>query len=392
MALISSVGPGGGIDVNTIVVQPPAVEKQQPVESRPSQTESVQANLSSTGKLQNALDTYVDAAQMLSANSTWLNTNTQSSNPSAVSATANEQAQPGDYSVQVSSLAAAQSTASASFASMGTVVGLGTLKIEMGGWDTSQSTFATNPNWPKSNILVDHQDNSLEKVRDKINAAGVGVVASVITDATGSRLVLSASNTGLTNGFKVSAEENPQAPKVEEAVPLSALAFDPSLNKAGGMTMTQAAADAVGKINGVNVQSPSNTVSDAVQGVSFDFKAVTKKPVEVSVGTDDQAIKKSITAFAKAHNELNAAKQAPGGATQELADVGIGTSASGSLNINSVQLDQALAQAPEKVQTAFAVASAPFPKTETATANGSEGGTPFTQKLLEQYRATDQVQ
>ena len=388
MALISSVGTGGGIDVNSIVVPPPAVEKQL-VESRPSQTESVQTKLSSLGKLQNALDTYASAAQVLSSESTWLNTTTQSSNPSAVSATASDQATSGDYSVQVSALAAAQSTASASFASVGTVVGLGTLQIELGGWDNAQSTFSTNPNWPKSNILVSQHDNSLEKVRDKINAAGVGVVASVITDATGSRLVLSASNTGLTNGFKVSAAEEPTS-KLDAAVPLSALAFDPALNKSG-MTQTQAAADAVGKINGVDVQSSTNTITDAVPGVSFKFKAVTTAPAEVSVGPDLGTIKKSITEFAKANNTLNAAKQAPVEGKAQLAEIGLATSANGSISIDSAKLDQSLTSQPAKVKEAFEVASAPFSASASNSDNANGSATPYTQKLLEQYRATDQV-
>lgn len=389
MALISSVGMGGGIDVNSIVVQPPTVEKQS-AESRPSQTESVQTNLSSLGKLQNALDSYAGAAQMLASDSTWLNTNAQSSNPSAVSATSSEQAAAGDYSVQVNAVAAAQVASSASFTSMGTVVGLGTLQIELGGWDSTQSTFSTNPNWPKSNILVSQHDNSLEKVRDKINAAGVGVVASVITDATGSRLVLSASNTGLSNGFKVSADEAP-APAGEAAVPLSALAFDPSLNKSG-MTQTQAAADAVGKVNGVDVQSSSNTITDVVPGVSFKFKAVTNAPVQVSIGPDQDAIKKSVTEFAKANNTLNAAKQAPSEGKDQLAEIGLATQANGSISVDGAKLDKALTTQPEKVQQAFAAASAPFSAADKSSDSADDNASPYAQKLLEQYRATDQVQ
>ena len=44
---------------------------------------------------------------------------------------------------------------------------------------------------------------TLAQVRDAINGANAGVTASVLTDASGSRLVLRSTATGAANGFRI---------------------------------------------------------------------------------------------------------------------------------------------------------------------------------------------
>jgi len=409
MASISAVGPSSGIDVNQVMAQQLNVEKQS-VEPRLPQTDAntdtVQAKLSTQGKLQSSLSDYMGAAQMLASSSTWTNpaTTTTSSDPSSVSAVSDGSAAAGAYRVEVNSLAAAQTTTSASFTGLGTVIGLGTLHIELGGWNSSQTAFSTNPNWPKSDVMIGPHDNSLERIRDKINAAGVGVVASVISDATGSRLVLRSTSTGKDNGFKVSATEDGAASQSvqSQSAGLAALGFDPSAlagapSAAPPTVQTQAAADAVGKINGVEVQSPTNTLADAVDGLTFKFSKVTEAPVNVSVAPDKEAIKKSVTDFTKAYNELNALGQAPTGLNRALSSIGISTDANGSLGINDAKLDKALAQRPDQVQKVFATASQQVQsrQTDDNEAQHRRVGTAdppapsFASKLLDQYRALE---
>jgi len=131
MASISAVGPSSGIDVNQVMAQQLNVEKQS-VEPRLPQTDAntdtVQAKLSTQGKLQSSLSDYMGAAQMLASSSTWTNpaTTTTSSDPSSVSAVSDGSAAAGAYRVEVNSLAAAQTTTSASFTGLGTNWAAGT--------------------------------------------------------------------------------------------------------------------------------------------------------------------------------------------------------------------------------------------------------------------------
>lgn len=379
MASISVAGTGSGIDVSSFVTQQQlTVDKPSADPPRALQAESVKANLSAQSRLQNAQSSYVSATQYLAENKSWANTMAQSNEASAVSASSDSSAASGNYSVEVSSLASAQATTSASFSGLGTVIGLGTLHIELGGLNSSQTAFATNPNWPKSDVRLGPHDDSLEKIRDKINASGVGVVASVISDATGSRLVLRSTSTGADNGFKVSASGEGGKPPSPD---LAALGFDPMLAQQSTV-QTQAAADAKGKINGVEFQSSTNTVSDAVQGVSFNLSKVTDGPVKVSVGLDTDTLKKSITEFTQSYNELNALGQAPVVPSQRLADIGITQDAAGAMKINIARLNKAMSTQSEKVQDVFAEARDKQPAYK-----GDPSTTSYAQKLLDQYRS-----
>ncbi len=379
MASISVAGTGSGIDVSSFVTQQQlTVDKPSADPPRALQAEPVKANLSAQSRLQNAQSSYVSATQYLAENKSWANTMAQSNEASAVSASSDSSAASGNYSVEVSSLASAQATTSASFSGLGTVIGLGTLHIELGGLNSSQTAFATNPNWPKSDVRLGPHDDSLEKIRDKINASGVGVVASVISDATGSRLVLRSTSTGSDNGFKVSASGEGGKPPSPD---LAALGFDPMLAQQSTV-QTQAAADAKGKINGVEFQSSTNTVSDAVQGVSFNLSKVTDGPVKVSVGLDTDTVKKSITEFTQSYNELNALGQAPVVPSQRLADIGITQDAAGAMKINIARLNKAMSTQSEKVQDVFAEARDKQPAYK-----GDPSTTSYAQKLLDQYRS-----
>jgi hypothetical protein len=95
-----------------------------------------------------------------------------------------------------------QSDSAATLSSLSIAIGIGvdidTLDIELGNWSGPQSTFVPNPQWPKASVNAGTKDISLERVRDRINAAGVGVLAVVVSDATGSRLLLRAKPADLT--------------------------------------------------------------------------------------------------------------------------------------------------------------------------------------------------
>jgi flagellar hook-associated protein 2 len=144
--------------------------------------------------------------------------------------------------------------------------------------------------------------DTLAEVRDKINAAKAGVMATIVTDASGSRLVMSSSETGEKNAFRVSATDDDG--NNTDAAGLSSLAFDPS-SGATSMSQTQAAANALATVNGLSVSSASNTLSTVLQGVTLTLNKTSNTPVSLTVATDATSIQKSITDFAAAYNSLN---------------------------------------------------------------------------------------
>lgn len=369
------------------VTREPNAEPQHP---------DTRSDISAAAQLYGALAALGDAVDVLARPSTWQATASRSQDSRAVQA-AGSSARPGSYQVQVDALAQAQATASPVFSSLSTVIGLGTLHIEMGTWNASQTAFATNPNWPKASVNFGPKDHTLEQVRDRINASGAGVVATVVSDATGSRLVLRATNTGQANGFKLRAE--PAAPSGDDprdtndtaspASPLEVLAFDPSVaSQLPGMRLLQPAQDTSVRVNGRPLRSPDPTLDDPDSGLRLQAKALTQGPgVRVDVVPDPSEAAQAIVGVAQRYNALRqqtgaqgdpggqAATRAapdspervsaqavvrtvealfsprtPGNPATALAAIGLSLNPDGLMQVDAARLTQALTARPERVR------------------------------------------
>lgn len=300
MATISSPGVGSGLDVNSIITQLVAVERI-PLTKLETEAKALETKLSTYGKVKSAIATLRDAASALTRAETWSKT-TGTSSSAAVTVTTGPTTKPGNYSVQVNQLAAAQSNATGVFATADTVVGEGTLTIELGTWGTGQSSFTPKVGATAVSITVGPPAESLAQLRDKINASGAGVIASVLTDASGARLVLRSSSPGASSAFRVTVGDADG--NNSDGVGLSALAFDPS---AGILTMAQAlaASNASATLNNLPITSESNTLTDVLDGISLTLNQATAGPVLLSAALDTPALRKAVDAFVTAYNDLN---------------------------------------------------------------------------------------
>jgi len=373
MATLSSPGVGSGLDVNSIVTQLVAIERQ-PIVKLQTQATALQTKLSAFGKVQSDLSALRDAASALTSPGTWNQTTGTSSDAASVGVTTDANNRPGSYSVQVTQLAQAQTNISGTYASASELVGEGTLHIELGAW--AGDAFTANPDATAVDISVGPPARSLAEVRDMVNAANAGITATVLTDASGARLVFSSSTTGAANGFRVTVTDT-DGNNVDTSG-LSALAYDPSV---GVVTMGRAlaAANASAMINGAPVTSATNTLANVVDGMTLQFQRVTTSAVQITTASDKDAIRKKIEAFVKAYNDLNgelatqtkynAASKTAGtlqgdsaavslqaslrntlrgtsGASTvftRLADIGFDVQRDGTITLNSSKLDNALA-------------------------------------------------
>ena len=202
MATISSAGIGSGLDVNSIVTQLVAIERQ-PIAALQTKATKIQTQISEFGKQKSALATLRDAASKLTSGDFWGQTTGATSDISAVNVTTTTGAVAGNYAVEVSALAAAQSVATGVFAASTTPPGAGTLHIEIGTWGAGQTSFAPKAGATAVDITIGATD-TLADVRDKINSANAGVTAMVLTDASGSRLMMRSTATGAVNAFRTS--------------------------------------------------------------------------------------------------------------------------------------------------------------------------------------------
>lgn len=344
---ISSAGIGSGLDVKSIVEQMVAAEKV-PLKKLEAKAEGIQTQISTYGEIKSLTSKLGDIVSKLTRDSAWNSVDIKSSN-STISGTMTGIAAPGTYNIQVDHLAQAQTTvmggASAAALAKDTTMGAaGSIGITMGGNTTSIAVTSTD---------------TLTSIAVKINEAGLGVQASVVTDVDGKeRLMMRSKESGTGHSFTV--------------------AIDPALTALGQET-TQVAQNAQIKLNGVTVESNTNTFANTIPGMSFSVSEVTTTAATLTIKTDTEAIKKNIQEFVDAYNELNdllssstkyteETKQAgtlqgdsatvslqnslrmltqgisgSSGAFTRLADIGIQMREGGKLTVDSTKLDQGLA-------------------------------------------------
>ncbi len=291
MAITSNLGVGSGIDINGLVDQLVKADGQPAFASIQRRESAVNERISALGRLKGALSDFQTATGKLNELGTFDKHTASSSDEGIVKATAGLNAAAGNYQIEVQQLAQAHKLISNGYTDGAAVVGSGTLAITAGG-----SSF---------NVTIDSSNHTLAGIRDAINQAtdNTGVNASIINvdDGTGgtvSKLVLTASKTGIANAISVAVTENAADPG------LSALAYGAGAG-ATALTQVNAAQDAKIAVDGQTATRSTNNFSDVIQGVTLDLKkAQPGTLVDVNVVLDEGSIKDVTDGFVKAYNGL----------------------------------------------------------------------------------------
>ncbi|MFA5940111.1 MAG: flagellar filament capping protein FliD [Sinimarinibacterium sp.] len=351
---ISAAGVGSGLDIAGMVSQLVSAERA-PVAQRISAARStLNTQLSALGALKGALSSLQAKAELLTGGGKLDALKMTSSLPEVFTATAGSDAAAGSYEVEVVELAKAHKLASGAYAGgSGTVLGNGSVEISVGG-----GAFT---------VTLSDGNNTLAALRDAINAAedNTGVSATLVNEAGGTRLLLTSDDSGTESQLVVTT---------------GLLSF----------TEKQAATDAHIRVEGYDIYSQSNTVTDAVDGVTFNLLKASPGDIgTLSLTRDVEAGKAAIEDFAKAYSTVvsligvqtrydadnkRAATftgdagvrgvmqtlrsivggSAAGGALSVLSEIGITTKADGTLIVDSSKLTEALEADPRAVETLFA--------------------------------------
>jgi flagellar hook-associated protein 2 len=378
---ITSLGVGSGLDAAGIVDKLMTVE-QRPVTLLQTAEAGLKTTLSSYGQMQSLLTTFQTKAQALSSVSLWNQTTATSGDSSVVTASTADGAVAGSYAVSVQALASSQTVTSGAFATANSTLGEGSLTIELGTWagGTPATGFTSKTGASAVTINIGAGETSLSSIRDKINAAGAGVTASIINDANGARLSLRSTTTGAENGFRVTANETVN--NGTAGAGLSTLAYDAAAGSSP-MSLNQSAGNAKATVNGIAVESASNTVSNVSDGLTLNLLSVSSTPVQIGITASTDAVNTAVKDFVTAFNGLASfiqtqtaydATSKTGGPLQgdratislqwglrgvineastassvfgNLSDVGISMQKDGTLAINSTKLANGLANLPE---------------------------------------------
>jgi flagellar hook-associated protein 2 len=140
---------------------------------------------------------------------------------------------------------------------------------------------------------VDSADNdtTLASLSAAINSADIGVTASVLTDSSGSRLSLVSGTSGAAGQLTVTAS----------------LADASSGNSSITFQTGEIGQDAKLTVDGVSITSPSNTVTNAIPGVTFQLLSASSTnpvPVQVQITNDTTDIGTAMSSFVTAYNAV----------------------------------------------------------------------------------------
>lgn len=285
---ITSLGIGSGLDLNGLVGQLVASERDPKLAQFDRVESATRAELSALGQVRSSLSALAGAADSLGATDAFGQFAATTSASEALTVSAGASAQAGTYTARVLNLASAHKLSSDPFADVDTDVGPGTVTIDMGG-----QAFSVT--------LADDAD-TLTDIRDAINAAAdnPGVTASIITADDGARLVLEADATGAANALTVTVDVDPLDVLLGNDG-LEALIYDPGTTT--NMTEQREADDARLSVDGFTRSSATNTVDDAVSGLRFNLlEADPDRDITVAVTADESGSASRIESFVTAYN------------------------------------------------------------------------------------------
>jgi flagellar hook-associated protein 2 len=199
------------------------------------------------------------------------------SNDTFVAATASNRAAEGIYQVRVNQLAQAHQVATQAFSSPDAAITQGTLELRVG-------------QRPPVTITVDSTNDTLTGLAESINRAAPGASATLLTDSSGTRLLLTSRETGTTNAITLTNN--------------LAAGDKPEFNLT---TPVQEAADAsvsVGSGAGaITVTSSTNRFDSLIEGVRIDLlKSDPGTPLTIEVARDPSAAIKAVSDFVEAFN------------------------------------------------------------------------------------------
>ncbi|MFH1845504.1 MAG: flagellar filament capping protein FliD [bacterium] len=265
-------GIASGLDTSSIVAQLVAL-KRQPIVRLQQRRGWFEQQKSALGDLETKLKALQTAAKALDTSSEFGAFKATTSDEDILTASAGSTATPGSYNITVNSLAAAQKDISQSYDSLTAEIGAGTFSITVDGEETE--------------ITLAAGSSSLSDLRDEINDAEAGVNATILNDGSDNYyLIFTADETGTDASFS----------------------FDWS-GLSGGtvptLTSETMAVNASLVIDGIAVTSQTNSVTEAITGLTIDLvTADVDSEIAITVESDPEAIQKKVKSLVTAYNAL----------------------------------------------------------------------------------------
>lgn len=302
---LGSFSPSASLD--QLVQQFRASERKMimPVETRKT---TLTARLNVLSELKTKLNTLfstVDGLRSTGTNSKFNVYAASSTLPGVAIASASSEAISGTHTLLVTQLAKSDSVLSS------LMTGTGTDIVTAAGSGTKQFTVTVNGTTTPVSVTLNAGDSNatvLANIASAINASGAEVSASVVSvTSTTSRLVVTSKTTGSAHVLTFANVSGTLLDAL--GLPGDVLtARTAATSTAGGYTYSSTAAlDAKFTLDGIELVRESNSVSDALVGVTIELKGTqlsSDSPLTLKVGVDKDKIKEEVAKFIKDYNDV----------------------------------------------------------------------------------------
>ncbi|MGX9461073.1 flagellar filament capping protein FliD [Shewanella sp. A14] len=275
---LTSVGLGSGLDINGIVSALVSAQRTPKVAQFDSKEGAINSEISALGFLKSSLSEFKDSLTFLSDTDSFDSQSASVSKNTYVTASVTNTAVTGSYSLAVEQLAGSQKIGSLAVSDVTAPLDEGSLNFAVDG-----DSF---------DIEVTAED-TMQTLVAKINSAddNVGVTATIVNSDDGAQLVLTSKETGTANNITVSATDTGAGTVLADTF---------------AMTELQAAKDSIIYIDGLKLTSSSNTVEDAIEGVTLNLRdADVDKLTTLTVKQNTSAIATGIKSFVEAFNSMS---------------------------------------------------------------------------------------
>jgi flagellar hook-associated protein 2 len=301
MPLITSAGIGSGLDLESIIQASVDAENRPKMQAFARKEESLQVELSAVGEIKSAIAKLEDVAEKLADPDNFSKRVANIRQPSSgdiISVTPSSKISVGDFKIAVTQLAQGSraTTADGAYSSIDDVV------------SASGGTLSFAAGADKSFDLTVDAGMTLGELRDAINASdsNFGVTANIVNTggAAGSKLVLTSNVTGDGNNLVITSD----------TAELDAIeTYDATTNPSGGMTIAteDQAQNAKITVDGLEVQSATNTFEDAVQDMTIKALELSEQDdagnydtARLNVDYDRESVNTMVDELIKEYNNL----------------------------------------------------------------------------------------
>ncbi|WP_379922674.1 flagellar filament capping protein FliD [Erythrobacter sp. R86502] len=295
-SIISALGAGSGVDFIRLASDISAASFAAQRNSVTARQTALEAQISAASQLRGSVTGLASALGDRVRNGD-LAPRAQLGNPAVAAVTVPPGLSPrGNFTLEVTQIAQAQTLVGRSFTSADALVGEGTLTLRFGTVDGA--SFAADSARDAITIAATATD-TLATLASKINQASGGAVQAYVANGTGGAQLVMKGREGAANGFVVEAAGagGPDAPG-----DLGYLGWSPATNT----TQLQGTArDAAFLLDTVAMTSPSNRVTGLPGGFTLNLSATNSgAPTTLSFASNNDAIGSVMQDFVTALNDI----------------------------------------------------------------------------------------